>query len=337
MQHKAFRGRASGRLHLARSTALGLGMVTALAAGWLGLGTSAAAGELDRIVVSGGKTLAAAQAAKVSSAFRGRAETAAVELAPADQLAEFKAVGESAQEMTRLLSLQTVGAGKGQESIIGPDSRVRVTPTTTFPARATVLITFSLGRCTGWLIGPNTVITAGHCVHSGGGGSFYPVNSYRIYPGRNGGGSPYGSCTARWLASVRGWTTATDDRYDYGAIKLKCAIGNTVGWYGYFVQSGSLNGLPTNINGYPGDKPLTQWRSSDRVRVTQPQRVFYQNDTVGGMSGAPVWYNRTGCGVCAMAVHAYGVYGAPPFSNNNHGTRITQAVANNLTAWKNAP
>jgi glutamyl endopeptidase len=38
-----------------------------------------------------------------------------------------------------------------------------------------------------------------------------------------------------------------------------------------------------------------------------------------------------------MAVHAYGTYGSPPFSTNNHGTRITQDVFNNLTAWKNAP
>lgn len=336
MQQKGFTSRVAKRLDFRHSLSLAFSVTAALAAGWLGQGNVAAAGELDRIVVSGGKTVAAAQAPKSVAAFRGRAELA-TESAPADQLAEFRAVGESAQDMARLLALQTVGAGKGQESIIGPDSRVRVTPTTTFPARATVLITFSLGRCTGWLIGPNTVITAGHCVHPGSGGPFYPVGSYRIYPGRNGGGSPYGSCTARWLASVQGWTTTGDDRYDYGAIKLNCAIGNTVGWYGYFVQAGSLNGLPTNINGYPGDKPLTQWRSSDKVRATQAQRVFYQNDTVGGMSGSPVWYNRTGCGACAMAVHAYGVYGSPPFSNNNHGTRITQAVANNLTAWKNAP
>ena len=31
-----------------------------------------------------------------------------------------------------------------------------------------------------------------------------------------------------------------------------------------------------------------------------------------------------------MAVHAYGTYGGPPFSTNNHGTRITQGVFDNL-------
>jgi hypothetical protein len=38
-----------------------------------------------------------------------------------------------------------------------------------------------------------------------------------------------------------------------------------------------------------------------------------------------------------MAVHAYGVYGRPPFATNNHGTRITKAVFDNLVSWREAP
>lgn len=268
--------------------------------------------------------------------FRGQAAA----LGSADRLAEFSARPESAGELQRLMALQAVTGPRGQESIIGADQRVRINPTTTYPARATVLITFSAGRCTGWLINANTVATAGHCVGPGSGGQFYPVSSYLIFPGRNGSASPYGSCTAKRLYSVTGWLNQGKDDYDYGAIKLNCNVGNTTGWYGYFWQSASLLNLPTIINGYPGDKPLTQWQSTDRVRVNQTRRTFYQNDTVGGMSGAPVWYNRSGAGcsgVCAMAIHAYGVYNGPPFSTNNHGTRITQQVFNNLTAWRNAP
>lgn len=286
----------------------------------------------NRAVRHGDSVPATDGSRRVSPSFRGGGAEST-----GDGLAEFKALGETAPELTALLALQAVTAPRGQESIIGADNRIRVNPTTSFPARATVLITFSAGRCTGWLIGANTVVTAGHCVHPGGGGSFYPTSSYRVYPGRNGTSSPYGSCTARWVASVTGWTDSGDDRYDYGAIKLNCSVGNTTGWYGFFWQSASLTGLPTTINGYPGDKPLTQWRSTDSVRVTQARRVFYQNDTVGGVSGAPVWYNRSGCGICSMAVHAYGVYNGPPFSTNNHGTRITQAVYNNLKSWKDAP
>jgi glutamyl endopeptidase len=270
--------------------------------------------------------------AKVSRSFQGRPGASA---AGDDLLAEFRAFGETAGEFYELLSLPPASAGLGVETIIGPDDRVRVDPTTTFPARATVLITFDGGRCTGWMIGADTVATAGHCVHTGG-----PNGSWRtsmvVYPGRNGPASPYGSCTAKRLHSVTGWTQSSDDRYDYGAIKLNCSIGNTTGWYGFFWTTASLLNLPTIINGYPGDKPLEQWQSTDRVRATDTHRVFYQNDTLGGMSGSPVYYNRSGCGWCSMAIHAYGTYNGPPFSTNNHGTRIRQPVFDNLVAWKNA-
>ncbi len=299
----------------------------------VGMAQEAATQGKHRIVASDGVAVAQAEGkASVSRSWPGHAMAGKA----MDALANARGLSESAPELAALMRLPAVSAGLGQESIFPPDTRVRVNPTTGFPARATVLVTFSAGRCSGWLIGANTVITAGHCVHPGGGGSFYPTSSYRIYPGRNGAASPYGSCTARWVASVAGWTVNGDDQYDYGAIKLNCTIGNTTGWYGFFWQTASLTGLPTIINGYPGDKPLTQWQSKGKVTVTQTRRVFYRNDTIGGVSGSPVWYNRAGCGICSMAVHAYGAYGSPPFSTNNHGTRIVKAVFDNFVAWRNA-
>lgn len=249
------------------------------------------------------------------------------------------AAPESAVELAELLSKRPVSAPVGIESIIGTDDRVLVNPTTSYPYRAVVLVTFSAGRCTGWLISKDTVATAGHCVHQGSGGArgFYPVSGYRVYPGRNGSDFPYGGCTARRLHTVAGWANRRLDTSDYGAIKLNCTAGTTTGWFGFSWTRASLFNFPTTISGYPGDKPLTQWLSTDRVRVSRARRVFYQNDTIGGMSGSPVYYNRPGCGICSMAIHAYGTYNGPPFRTNNHGTRITQAVFNNLVAWKNAP
>jgi glutamyl endopeptidase len=142
-------------------------------------------------------------------------------------------------------------------------------------------------------------------------------------------------------SSVAGWVTSGSEQYDYGAIKLDCSIGNRTGWYGYFWQAATLVGTAMTTQGYPGDKPLTQWKSSDRIRANSSRQVFYQADTVGGQSGSPVWAyrkNTTGCNKrpCAMAIHAYGVHGTGAHSTNNHGTRINQEVFNNLTSWKNA-
>ncbi|HEY0698308.1 MAG TPA: hypothetical protein VGD43_10930, partial [Micromonospora sp.] len=56
------------------------------------------------------------------------------------------------------------------------------------------------------------------------------------------------------------------------------------------------------------------------------EKVYYRNDTVGGMSGSAVFQNRTGCGFCSMAFHGYG-------GNPNSGKRITQTAYNNMQYW----
>lgn len=283
---------------------------------------------------------AASDGSRVSRAFKGMGR----ELAPGevdDALAENPASSITADQI-RALSLERPKTGKiGKETVIGTDDRVRVNPTTGRPARYNVYISFVQNggsfRCSGSLIGPNTVATAGHCVHTGGPGGSWSTNVV-VYPGRNGTSFPYGSCTARTLYSVTGWTNSSSDNYDYGAIKLNCNVGNTTGWYGFFWTSSSLRGLPTNIWSYPGDLAgQYQWKDLRSVTVSQTTRTFYKNDTFGGSSGAGVWYSRTGCGRCLFAIHAYGTYGSYPYSTNNHGTRIRQAVYNNLLNWRNAP
>lgn len=244
-------------------------------------------------------------------------------------------------DFNELLELPGIGGGSADKSIIPPDSRLLVSPTTGFPWRAVVLVTFTGGRCTGWLINANTVATAGHCVHSGGAAGTWKTN-VRVYPGRNGASSPYGFCTSRRLHSVVGWTSSKNEQYDYGAIKLNCSVGSTTGWFGLWWQAASLTGLPMTVSGYPGDKPLTQWRSTGSVAVTQTRQIFYKNDTLDGQSGAPVFQNRPAgssfcVGQCSMGIHAYGLHGGSPHNANNHATRIVKAVFDNLIAWRTAP
>jgi glutamyl endopeptidase len=239
----------------------------------------------------------------------------------------------------------TPSGAPGVDSVIPPDNRTRVNPTTTFPVRAIVQIVRTAGSqtfgCTGWLYGPNIVATAGHCVHPGGGANgggpngFYPQANFEIIPGRNFPSRPYGTCGATRLTSVNGWAQSGSPEYDYGTITLNCSVGNTTGWFGWWWQSASLTGTPTTVSGYPCDKTFgEQWRHGGQtVQTTQVRRVFYLNDTFGCQSGSPVYQNRAAgssfcTGWCVMAIHAYG-------GSSNSGTRITQEVSNNLVNWRN--
>lgn len=240
----------------------------------------------------------------------------------------------TAEEVAIIRGLPAVSAvpptGPETETILGPDNRMQIYGNTSVPARRTVLITFSAGRCTGWMIGPNTVATAGHCVHKGSGGSsgWYSRTSYRIYPGYTGSSAPYGYSTAKALYTDTIWTTSGNWNYDYGIIKLNSNLGNTVGWFG-FQSLSSIAYYPTIINGYPGDKPYTPWVHADRVRSYTSSKIWYMNDTYGGMSGSAVWY-EAGAGPYGIGIHAYG-------GSQNSGTRINSRVFNNLLYVKNLP
>jgi glutamyl endopeptidase len=248
----------------------------------------------------------------------------------------------SAEEVWSEVMREAKTGNVGQEVVIGADNRTRVNPTTVYPSRAIGQITFSQRGgnfiCTGWLIGPDTVATAGHCVHEGGtsSSSGWSTN-VRFFAGRNGNSNPYGGCNGVELHTVNGWFANQNEAYDYGVVKLDCNVGNTVGYFGFYWQTATLVGKAATVRGYPGDKTFgTQWTHTKTVTANTANQVFYQVDTAGGQSGSPVYHNKSGCGAaCGFAIHAYGTHGGSPHGNNNHGTRINQSVFNNLKNWKN--
>ena len=248
-------------------------------------------------------------------------------------------VGEQAVEANGLATVAYGKIGAKGESIINWDSRTR-SYTLNYPTRAIVYIEYGGGHlCTGWMYANNMVATAGHCVHTGGSsGSWRSAANFRVYPGRDGSSSPYGSCGVTRLYSVAGWVSSGNYQYDYAAMRLNCTIGATVGTFGMYDDTSPI-GHPAIIGGYPGDKPKTQWTSADKIRTASSTMLAYRMDTVGGHSGSPIWHDRSEAlssnGAWAIGVHNYGV-GAIG-STMNGAARLNATRISNYNYWRTAP
>jgi glutamyl endopeptidase len=202
------------------------------------------------------------------------------------------------------------------ESVIGVDDRTPAGSTTTFPGSAVVdlEVDFPAGSyaCTGFMVGPNTIVTAGHCVHYLAFGGF--ATRILAYPGRDGDTAPFGVFQAtNWYVSSRWIESGNKPKFDYGAITIGSDLSDTVGYFG-FARNDNSNWFidrVVKIWGYPGDKQYgTQWRMKGTVKKLNQSRLFYAIDTAGGQSGSPVFNKMSGsCKPCAFGVHTYGVAG----------------------------
>jgi glutamyl endopeptidase len=225
--------------------------------------------------------------------------------------------------------------GMSPNSVIGKDTRKRVNNTEEYPYSAIVLLNVYFPRgtyqCTGFLISPSLVVTAGHCVYDRQDGG--DVVRVVAIPGNNATVEPFGYCLGTTAYTVTGWRPSQNDLYDYGAIKLNCSIGNTVGWFGWRWTSASLARTSVTITGYAGDRPPkgSMWTASGKISGSTERQVSYTISTGPSQSGSPVY--QRGCkAYCAVAIHALGT--DPPEHPLNEGTRITQAAFDNLEAWR---
>lgn len=187
-------------------------------------------------------------------------------------------------------------------SIIGQDTRTRVNPTTSYPSSAVVSINYddgSVAYCTGTVIAPDAVLTAGHCVYDARSG----WNGHSdISPALNLlGNEPFGRWNVSEITTYSQWQSRGDTDYDMAVVRYfpnekNENVGSVVGYVGVapVENIGSdANLQASTISGYPGDHDYEMWNtgkcpSGYSTRLFNEYKVFYDCDTVGGMSGSGI-------------------------------------------------
>ncbi|MCO4769625.1 MAG: trypsin-like peptidase domain-containing protein [Deltaproteobacteria bacterium] len=231
------------------------------------------------------------------------------------------------------------------ETIIGGDDRQRIRDTETYPWRmiCQVEITWpsdSRGFVgTAWLVAPRTLVTAGHCVYDPQYGGW--ATELKITPGRDGSERPFSSFVSAAYSTTNHWFHNQSEDHDFAAIHLDEDAAAQVAELGHFsvavLPGRELTGLNVNLSGYPVDKGGRQmWHDAKRITGLTKKRVFYDMDSFGGQSGAPVfaWENPDDAPQ-VIGIHAYGTGATPRHMDitANSAPRITPDVLAVLREW----
>lgn len=215
-------------------------------------------------------------------------------------------IGESAHEPVAAVP----------EHVVGNDDRKQVLDTTKKLPRKVVHIVFTIpGQgdffCSGSLIAPEIVATAGHCLYDTD--NNVAATNFRVFPGRASRKSkPFGKCTASNLDAVvpQAYKDATDSlsveavTYDFGAVELDCE--QTLSTVFDLAVYDFTQDVTLNLNAYHGDKPPgTQWKSKDITvgEFFDVPLVIYKVDTFGGSSGGGLQNKAlSGC-TCILVIN----------------------------------
>ncbi len=191
----------------------------------------------------------------------------------------------------------------------GIEDRVQVTNTTTYPWNTIgyLTVTYPNGasyRCTGTLVSPYVVLTAGHCIHNNNRGGF--VARVQFFPGQSQNGQsvqrPYGShadwqnlkTTQRWMQiSGSDGYPVTDYQNDFAAVQFKTPFTHTSTFmpvvFSSVATTVTSGGYPAQVNGANFYAPFTD-SGSERAAYLRPSHVReFAIDSSGGNSGGPFW------------------------------------------------
>jgi len=214
------------------------------------------------------------------------------------------------------VSAETLPAGVKPEDIgtrRTPFSSSRLVPTSarlSYPYRAAGKLFFQKPGggsfiCSGAVLRPRLIVTAGHCVHKGSGGGSGFHRRFLFVPAYHNGQAPYQAWNWRWAVTTPSWASSNGsvpNKADFAIIEVEDRrfgsqikrIGDVVGWYGY--RTNALVNNHTKKVGYPGNHDNAQIMhqvDSQDFRSGGQNTRLYGSDMRGGSSGGP-WVENFG-------------------------------------------
>lgn len=205
------------------------------------------------------------------------------------------------------------------ENLIRSFGSLTAVTSTSYPWSTQSRMFFNQGSgsflCSGTMIDAKTMITAGHCVHEGPGGTW--STNISIAPAWDGDSDAFGTANGIYMATWSSWVNSGDWGGDMGYVRLDRPVGFLTGWlgYGYNDSDSWWSSTTFNLAGYPGgcftgapNQLYYNFGTWDTVNTSVVEANMSESCWVGGMSGAGLYYidSNGSCYVFADQSHAWG-------------------------------